>query len=130
MRLIGWVTAAVLLIAVAPAWALDNICPYSGQNQEKIAQILRMDYNQVPELASHYCANVGLKAYNALGPDSVRDTYLGPIQAVAWVTSGEVVSPPGEPIQMARISGFVYVIGAGGVSDHEFVRWTSDIVGR
>ncbi len=130
MRFRGWLAAALLLMAAAPAGALDNLCPYNGQNQEKIAEIMRMDFNQVPLLASHFCANVGRKAYNALGPDRVRDTYLGPIQGVAWVTSGEVISPPGAPMQMAPFSGFVYVIGAGGVSDHEFVRWANEIVGR
>lgn len=130
MQLCGGVVLVLLLLAAAPAEALENLCPYSGQNQEKIAAIMRMDYDQVPSLARQFCDNIGRKAYNALGPDRVRETYLGPIEGVAWVFSGDVISPPGAPIQMAPISGFVYVIGAGGVSDHVFVRWASDIVGR
>ena len=109
---------------------MDSICPYTGQDQDRIAQILRIRFDQVPVLAQKYCANVGKRAYNAVGPDSVRNTDLGPITAVIWVIAGDVLSSPGEPMRLAPISGFMYVIGPGGVSDHEFQRWVSDIYGK
>ncbi|HLF59203.1 MAG TPA: hypothetical protein VI732_06195 [Alphaproteobacteria bacterium] len=130
MKWLGWLAPALFLTVAFPARAVENICPYTGQNQERIAQIMRIDYNDVPKLAARFCANVGRKAYNALGPDRVRKTYLGPIAGVIWVVSGDVVSPPGAPMQMAPISGFMYIIGPGGISDLSFLRWAAEIVGR
>ncbi len=126
----GWLLASALLIAAAPAWSFEDICPYGGQNQTQIAQILRVDYNAVPQLAEKYCANVGRSAYNAVGPDRVRNVELGPILGVVWVTAGESISENGRALQFAPISGFMYVIGPGGVADHQFLRWGSDIEGR
>lgn len=131
IRRLGAVLPALFVfVAAAPAWSLDNICPYGGQSQTQIAQILRVDYNVVPQLAEKYCANVGRSAYNAVGPDRVRNVELGPILGVVWVTAGETISEDGQALQFARISGFMYVIGPGGVADHKFLRWGSDIEGR
>lgn len=130
MRIIGWLAAAALAGAASPTWAYENICPYTGQNQQKIAEVLRVETAQVPELAAHFCANVGRKAYNKLGPDSERNTLLGPILGVAWINTGDPITPEGHPLRRAPFSGFMYIIGGGGVSDHEFLRWGTDIVGR
>jgi len=130
MKRLAWLAPALVLAAAFPAWGFENICPYAGQDQRRIAEILRMDYDAVPTLAAHLCANVGRKAYNALGPDRARKTFLGPIQGVAWANTGDVISAPDYPRRIAPFSGFVYIIGAGGISQRPFVRWTTDIVGR
>lgn len=130
MRILGWATAAALMAASCPAWAYENICPYAGQDQEKIAAVLRIDYAQVPKLAAHFCANVGRKAYNKLGPREGRKVFLGPILGVAWINVGDTITPPGDPVRRAPFSGFMYIIGGGGIADHEFLRWSSDIAGR
>jgi hypothetical protein len=122
--------ALSVLLAATPAWSLENVCPYGGQSQTQIAQILRVDYNAVPRLAEKYCANVGRNAYNAIGPDRVRNIDLGPILGVVWVTAGEAISENGRALQFVPISGFMYVIGPGGVANHKFLRWGSDIEGR
>ena len=89
MRILGWVTAVAAAVVSFPAWGYESICPYAGQNQEKIAEMLRIEVAQVPELAAHFCGNVGRKAYNKLGPESERATFLGPILGVAWVNAGD-----------------------------------------
>jgi len=122
--------AFLSFFVAAPAWSFENICPYGGENQTQIARILRVEYDAVPQLAEKYCANVGRSAYNAIGPDRVRNVELGPILGVVWVTAGETISDNGQALQFARISGFMYVIGPGGVADHKFLRWGSDIEGR
>lgn len=122
--------AAIPVTGAYPAWNYENICPYNGQKQEAISEILRVDYTTVPSLASNYCANVGRSAYNSIGPDKARNTYLGPIMGVVWANSGDIISPPGQPIQVARYSAFMYVIGPGGVSDHLFLRYGTDVAGR
>jgi len=126
----GGFFAFSIICAASPAWGFENICPYSGQNRTQIAEILRVDYDAVPRLAEKYCANVGRTAFNAVGPDRVRNVELGPILGVVWVTAGEALSDNGPALQYARISGFMYVIGPGGVADHKFLRWGSDIEGR
>lgn len=130
MKGLAWLVSAATALAAAPAMAMDNICPYEGQDQERIATVMRIPYQDVPKLVGFFCNNVGRKAYNAVGPERVRDTYLGPITGVAWVNSGDTMSEPDEPLRLAPFSAFWYIIGAGGVSDRPFVRIASDIIGR
>ncbi len=129
MKHVAWL-ASVLVGAASPAFALDSICPFQGQDQDRIANVMRIPYQDVPKLVAFFCNNVGRKAYNALGPDRVRDTYLGPIAGVAWVNSGDTISEPDAPLRLAPISAFWYIIGPGGISDRPFVRIASDIIGR
>jgi hypothetical protein len=133
----SWLAISVLMaVAVpaitiaAPAWGFQDICPYAGQQQDRIASMLRIDYVAVPRIAAHYCSNVGRNAFNALGPDDGRKIYLGPIMGVAWANAGEKISPPGRQLQVAPISGFLYIIGPGGVSEYVFLRWGTDVEGR
>ena len=119
-----------MMTAASPAAALDSICPYKGQDQSRIANVMRISYQDVPKLVAKFCANVGRKAYNALGPDRVRDVYLGPITGVAWVSAGDQISLPDMPLQLAPISGFWYIIGPGGISNYPFARVATDIVGK
>jgi hypothetical protein len=130
MKNLRWLVLAAVFGAASPAWGFENICPYAGQNQRHIAEILRMDFSAVPRLAAHFCANVGRRAHNALGSEQVRATDLGPILGVAWVNAGDTISAPGYPVQRVPLSGFMYMIGAGGIADHLFLRWASEIAGR
>jgi hypothetical protein len=130
MKNLRWLVPAAVFWAAFPAWGFENICPYAGQNQRQIAEILRMDYGAVPRLAARFCANVGRRAHNALGSDQVRAADLGPILGVAWVSAGDIISAPGYPVQRAPLSGFMYMIGEGGIADHPFMRWASEIAGR
>ena len=130
MKRLAWLVVALGTVTARPAAALDSICPYQGQDQPNIAAVMRIPFQDVPKLVAFFCANVGRKAYNAVGPDRVRDVYLGPIVGVAWINSGDTISEPNMPLQLAPISAFWYIIGAGGVSDRPFVRIASDIVGR
>jgi hypothetical protein len=130
MKGLACLVAAAIAVTAVPAGAVDNICPYEGQDQERIARVMRIPYENVPKLVAFFCDKVGKKAYNALGPDRVRDTYLGPIIGVAWVNSGDTISEPDAPLRLAPISAFWYIIGPGGVSDRSFVRIATDIVGR
>jgi hypothetical protein len=41
-----------------------------------------------------------------------------------------MISPPGRQLQVAPISGFLYIIGPGGVSEYAFLRWGTDVEGR
>ena len=130
MKQLGFLVAAAVIGTAIPARAFENICPYTGQNQHKIAAVLRMDYDAVPRLASRFCRNVGRRAHNAFGSDDIRATDLGRINGVAWVDAGDVISAPGQRLRRARLSGFMYMIGADGVSDHPFMRWAAEIAGR
>ena len=110
--------------------AFENVCPYVGQQQQRIARKLRVDPAVVPSIAAAYCANVGRKAYNAIGPDIARRTYLGPIQAVIWANPGDILAQPGGPPRITHQSGFMYLIGPGGVANDNFFRWGPEIAGR
>lgn len=130
MKRLGWLVPVFILAVARPAMALDDLCPYQGQNQAHIATVMRIPFRDVPKLVSIFCAKVGRKAYNALGPDRVRDIFLGPIIGVTWVNSGDTISEPDMPLRLARYSGFWYIIGPGGISNRPFVRIATDIVGR
>jgi hypothetical protein len=119
-----------LLSQSHPTSAFENLCPYIGQQQERIADKLRVDRDSVPRIAATYCSNVGRKAYNAIGPDIARSTYLGPIEAVIWANSGDVISQPGGPPRITHESGFMYMIGPGGIANDVFFRWGPEIAGR
>lgn len=112
------------------AQAYQNVCPYSGQARNQIAQTFNVVPESVAQMAASYCANIGLSAYNAIGTDRIRAIYLGPIIGVTWINSGDVISEPEGPPRRSQISGFMYIIGPGGVSNRVFYRWGTDVLGR
>ncbi len=112
------------------AQAYENVCPYSGQARYEIAQTLNVVPESVAPLVTAYCQNIGRSAYNAIGTDRIRAIYLGPIIGVTWINSGDVITEPDGPPRRSNISGFMYVIGPGGVSNRVFYRWGTDILGR
>lgn len=114
----------------SPAHAYEDVCTNIGAHADEIAQTLNTDRESAVRIAESHCANVGRKAYNALGPDWLRAIYLGPIQRVIWTDAGDIISQPGAPPRMSRTSGFMYIIGPGGVADHIFYRWGTDVAGR
>jgi len=133
MKIHHWLAPALFILAAAsslPAAAFENVCPYHGQARDEIAQNYRVNPAVVPRIAASYCANVGRKAYNAIGPDRIRHTYLGPILGVTWINTGDIVGQPGTPPRVARNSGFMYLIGPGGIANHIFFRWGPEIAGR
>lgn len=130
MKRLAWLVSPLMAAAASPALAMDNICPYEGKDRDRIAKVMRIPYQDVPKLVGFFCNKVGRRAYNAVGPDRVRDTYLGPIIGVAWINSGDRISEPDAPLRLAPISAFWYIIGAGGVSERPFMRVATDIIGR
>ncbi|MGB8275649.1 MAG: hypothetical protein WCF16_10320 [Alphaproteobacteria bacterium] len=115
---------------VPPAFALENICPYQGQRQQTMAHVMHANGEKVTDWARYHCANVGKVAFNAIGPDDARAKPLGVIEGVSWVHAGEAITLPGQPQRTARYTGFIYIIGPGGVSPHPFTRWANDIAPR
>lgn len=131
MRKYGWIAPAVLLLAAATyspsANAFESICPQPQESLYKIATILHVDQATAHQIVTKECANVGRSAYNALGPDWLRSIYLGPIQRVIWMDPGDVITTPDGVSRMSSYSGFMYVIGPGGVANHNFFRWGNDV---
>lgn len=134
MKKIQYLAPALFVLAVVaypnPSSAFENLCPYLGQNQNQIAYHLRVDPKVVPRIAANYCENVGRSAYNAMGPDGNRNTYLGPIEAVIWADSGDIIAQPGGPPRITHEQGIMYLIGPGGVANDYFYRWGPEIAGR
>lgn len=124
-----WVIPALLGFVTfsSPAWAIENLCPYAGQHNDELAQVLNVDPETAGQIAAIHCSNVGRRAYNALGTDRIRSIYLGPIQRVLWVEPGDIISQPGAKPRIVRSAGILYMIGPGGVADHIFYRWGSEI---
>ena len=131
MKKYGWIAPAVLLLAVATyspsAHAYESICPQPQHNLHKIAQSLGIDYATAGRVVARECANVGRSAYNALGPDWLRAIYLGPIRRVIWMDVGDIITMPDGISRISSYSGFMYVIGPGGVATHNFFRWGNDV---
>lgn len=129
MKKYKWVIPALLGFVTfsSPAWAIENLCPYAGQHNDEIAQQLNVDPNTAEQIAAIHCSNVGRPAYNALGTDRIRSIYLGPIERVLWVEPGDIIAQPGAKPRIVRRSGVMYMIGPGGVADHIFYRWGSEI---
>jgi len=134
MTLGRWLIPAVCAFSAISysfsAQAYENVCPYSGQARYQIAQTFNVVPESVGQMAASYCANIGLSAYNAIGTDRIRAIYLGPIIGVTWINSGDVISEPDGPPRRSPISGFMYIIGPGGVSNKIFYRWGTDVLGR
>jgi len=133
MKLGRWSIPAILALSAisysGSARAYENVCPYSGQAQYRIAQILNVVPESVAQMAALYCQNIGRSAYNAIGTDRIRAIYLGPIIGVTWINSGDVILQPAGP-RRSDISGFMYIIGPGGVSNRIFYRWGTDVAGH
>lgn len=131
MKKYGWIAPAVLLLAAAmyspPANAFESVCVQSQEGLHNIAQKLRVDRAVVRQIVARECANVGRSAYNALGPDWLRSIYLGPIRRVVWMDAGDIITMPDGISRISSYSGFMYVIGPGGVADHNFFRWGNDV---
>ena len=135
MRSLRFILPAVALalalpVFSSPARALEDVCPPGGQRQAKMTHVLHMDGKSVAAYAAIHCRNLGKVAFNAIGLAAARGTPLGPITGVSWVHAGEVLSLPGWRQITARHTGFVYIIGAGGISTRPFSRWANDIVAR
>ena len=134
MKLGRWLIPAVgVFTAISysySAQAYENVCPYSGQARYEIAQRFNVVPETVAQMAASYCQNIGRSAYNAIGTDRIRAIYLGPIIGVTWINSGDVISEPNGPPRRSDISGFMYIIGPGGVSDRMFYRWGTDVAGH
>lgn len=131
MKKYGWIAPAVFLLAAAvyspPANAYQHICPNPTQSLGKISRALNVDITAAAKIVSRECANVGRSAYNALGPDWLRSVYLGPIRRVVWVDAGDIITMNDGVSRVSSYSGFMYVIGPGGVASHNFFRWGNDI---
>ena len=131
MKKYGWIAPAVLLLAAAvyspPANAYQHICPNPTKSLAKISRALKVDYSTAATIVTRECANVGRSAYNALGPDWLRSVYLGPIRRVVWVDAGDIITMNDGISRISSYSGFMYVIGPGGVANHNFFRWGNDI---
>jgi hypothetical protein len=95
-----------------------------------MTHVLHMDGHSVAAYTATHCRNVGKVAFNAIGPADARTMPLGRIQGVSWIHAGEVFTLPGWPEITAQHTGFVYIIGAGGVSRRPFTRWANDIIAR
>lgn len=129
VRGLGPVAAALIGFA-GPAFGFESMCPYGGQDGVRLAAALAVDVAAVDSMAREFCANVGKRAYNKVGPRANRDLFLGPIVGVTFRNVGEVMSPPGGPVFEAPVSGFLYIIGPGGIADFHFLRWSGEIEGR
>ncbi len=131
MKKYGWIAPAVLLLAAAlyapSANAYESVCPQPQVNLHKIATVLRVDRATAAKTVAHECANVGRSAYNAYGPDWLRSIYLGPIQRVVWLDAGDIITMADGVSRISSYSGFMYVIGPGGVANHNFFRWGNDV---
>lgn len=131
MKKLGWIAPAVLLLAAAtyapPANAFQHICPNPEANLTQIARVLHVDRTKARQIVTQECANVGRSAYNALGPDWLRAVYLGPIRRVVWVDAGDIITMAEGKSRISTYSGFMYVIGPGGVSNRNFFRWGNDV---
>lgn len=132
MKNTKWFIAALLAFVAfsSPAWAIENMCPYTGKHDAEIAQLLRVGPEDAEQIAAIHCSNVGHRAYNAIGTDQIRSIYLGPIERVLWVEPGDVIAQQGVPPRVVRQPGILYMIGPGGVSDHYFYRWGAEIAER
>ena len=129
MKKYTWIIPALLAFVTfsLPARAMEDLCPYAGQHNDEIAQLLNVDPDTAEQIAAIHCSNVGRPAYNALGTDQIRSIYLGPIERVLWVEPGDIIAQPEAKPRIVRSSGVMYMIGAGGVADHIFYRWGSEI---
>ncbi|MGB8274233.1 MAG: hypothetical protein WCF16_03075 [Alphaproteobacteria bacterium] len=128
-RGLGPAVAAAIGFA-GPAFGFESMCPYGGRDGVQIAAALAVDVAAVESMARAFCANVGKKAYNKIGPRANRELFLGPIVGVTFRNVGEMMSPPGGPDFEAPVSGFLYIIGPGGIADFHFLRWSAEIEGR
>jgi len=111
--------AAIVVVAAAlssPAHAYENACNHAGNVQD--------------DTTAQYCQNIGHSAYNAYGPDRIRETNLGPIVGVTRIYDGDIIWQPETGPRVIRNSGLMYVIGPGGIANHVFYRWVTDIVSR
>ena len=131
MKKLGWIVPAAFLLAAAtyspPANAYQHVCPNPTKGVAKIAHALRVDTTTVRRIIARECANVGRSAYNALGPDWLRSIYLGPIRRVVWVDAGDIITMNNGVARVSIYSGFMYVIGPGGVARKNFFRWGNDV---
>lgn len=131
MRKYGWIAPAVLLLAVATyspsANAYESVCAQPLKSLHKVARVLHVDQATARRVVYRECANVGRSAYNALGPDWLRSIYLGPIRRVIWMDAGDIITMPDGVSRISTYSGFMYVIGPGGVASRNFFRWGNDV---
>lgn len=129
-----WLFPAALLLCAGilskPAHAYYDVCQDVGTHVDEVAQSLQTDRATAWRMISYHCANVGRSAYNAIGPDWLRAIYLGPIERVIWTERGDIISQPGVGPRVSHIANFMYIIGPGGVSNHIFYRWGTDIAGH
>jgi hypothetical protein len=132
MKMYKWLIPALFFLPFlsSPSYAMVDLCPYAEQHPYEVAQQLAIDPDVVPQLAAAHCANIGRRAYNAIGPDRIRETYLGPILRVSLVVPGDIISQPGAPPRLVRHAGVLYMIGPGGIADHIFYRWGAEIAER
>jgi hypothetical protein len=131
MKKYGWIAPVIFLLTAAmyspPANAYQHVCPNPTKSLNKISRALNVDQTTARTIVTRECANVGRSAYNALGPDWLRSVYLGPIRRIVWVDAGDIITMNDGISRVSGYSGFMYVIGPGGVASQNFFRWGNDI---